>query len=205
MERRTVPTPTLAALALLAGLVLAGGVMAYPRPAAIPYRWELDFQAGDLRLYLDEASGAAYWYFTYTVTNRTSRDQVWAAQFTLFTDAGEIMVSGREVPLHVPRDLLELLDNEYIEHQNVIIGEIYQGPEHAKEGLVAWPAPNTAVNELTLFVRGISGESARTNNPLTGREVVLYKTLQLDYLIPGDALARGSRPIELVRQRWILR
>jgi hypothetical protein len=42
-------------------------------------------------------------------------------------------------------------------------------------------------------------------NPVTGEQTVLRKTLQREYLIPGDPAARGSRPVELVRQQWIFR
>ena len=191
---------------LLAVLVLASGLLAYPKPARVPYRWQLEFESGDLRLYVDDVTGAAYWYFTYQVTNRTGRDQLWAPRFTLFTDAGEIMVSGNGVPVRITRDILDLLGNELLQNQNESIGDLLQGPEHAREGLVIWPARDVSVNELNLFIRGISGETARVNNPLSGEVVVLYKTLHREYLIPGDALSRGSTPIDLVPQEeWILR
>ena len=130
---------------------------------------------------------------------------MWAPRFTLFTDAGEIMISGRDVQSRVTEDLLELLGNELLESQNESIGDLLQGSEHARDGLVVWPARDTSVNEMKMFVRGLSGESARIKNPATAEEVVLYKTLQRDYLVPGDALARGNDPIGLVSERWILR
>ena len=191
--------------ALLAVLVPVSGLLAYPKPARVPYRWELEFQSGDLRLYVDETSGDAYWYFTYQVTNRTGRDQLWAPRCTLFTDAGEIMVSGKGVPVRITRDIRDLLGNDLLENQNEIMDDLLQGPEHARDGVVVWPTREVTVNELTLFVRGVSGETGRVRNPLTGEVVVLYKTIQRDYLIPGDALARGSKPVDLVRQQWILR
>jgi hypothetical protein len=35
--------------------------------------------------------------------------------------------------------------------------------------------------------------------------VLLRKTLQRDYLIPGEALPRGSKPLERRAQRWVMR
>jgi hypothetical protein len=192
-------------LAALAALVLAGAVCAFPEPAFVPYRWELDFQPGYLRLYVDPVDDTAWWYFTYKVVNGTGEDQLWAPSFVLFTDAGEILTSGRDVPSHIEEDIRSLIGNKLMETQNEAIGEIFQGPEHAREGLVVWPARETDVNELSLFIAGISGETARIANPLTGEELILRKTLQRDYLIRGDALSRGSQPIELLRERWILR
>lgn len=207
--RRTSDTRLLArcvALACLAVLTLTAAVWSYPKPASVPYRWELDFEPGELRLWVDTAGGtAAYWYFTYKVTNRTGRDQVWAPSFTVFTDGGEIMQSGRAVSTRVADDIRDLLGNIFLETQNEVIGDIFHGREHAKEGLVIWPAQDTDVNEISLFIAGISGETARVTNPITNEQVLLRKTLQRDYLIRGDALARGSKPAELVRQRWILR
>lgn len=194
------------AIASLTVLTIATSIMAYPTPAAVPYRWELAFEPGPLRLYVDSASNSdVYWYFTYKITNRTGRDQVWAPSLTLFTDLGEIMQSGRGVPANVVDAIDDLLGNELLETQNEIIGDIHHGKEHAKEGIAVWPALGTDINEISLFIAGISGETARITNPLTNEDVLLRKTLQRDYLIRGDALARGSKPIELIRQEWILR
>jgi hypothetical protein len=201
LTRRTVQ----AALAALAVLLAISSALAYPRPAPVAPRWELEFEPGALRLYVDPHEGEAYWYFTYMVTNRTGRDQVWAPTFALFTDAGEILASGRGVPSRVAADIRTLLGNEFLEHQNEIIGEIFHGRDHAKEGLVIWPAQHLEVNEVSLFIAGMSGETASVVNPVTGERVLLRKTLQRDYLIPGDAIARGSKPVELRSQRWVMR
>jgi len=194
-----------AAAAALAVLLAAGAALAYPRPAPVPPRWELEFKPGELRLYVDPNDGATYWYFTYMVTNRTGRDQVWAPVFDLFTDRGEILRSGRDVPSRVAADIKDLLGNEFLEHQNEIIGDIYHGRDHAKEGLVVWLARRLDVNEISLFIAGTSGETAVVVNPLNGERVLLRKTLQRDYLIPGDALPRGSKPVELEAQHWVMR
>jgi hypothetical protein len=138
-------------MAALAVLLAISSVLAYPRPNSVATRWELEFKPGDLRLYMDPGEGEveAYWYFTYMVTNRTGRDQVWAPTFVLFTDEGEILPSGRGVPSRVAADIQELLANKFLEHQNEIIGEIYHGRDHAKEGLVVWPARTLDINEMS--------------------------------------------------------
>jgi hypothetical protein len=195
----------LAAVASLAIMVLACAGWAFPKPAPVPYRWELNFEAGPLRLYVDPVEGKPYWYFTYTVTNRTGKDQLWAPKLILYTDGGEILDSGRDVPMRVTEDLLDLLGNQFLEDQNTVLGEILQGREHAKEGLAVWPANTAKVTELSLFISGISGETARVKNPVTGDEVTLRKTLQRDYIVPGSPLARGSEPLDLVQETWVMR
>ena len=190
---------------ILLTLVTGVSAMAFPKPAGVPYRWELNFEPGDLRLYTDPTSGDSFWYFTYTVTNRTGKDQLWAPKLILYTDGGEILEAGKDVPTRVTQELLTLLGNQFLEDQNSVIGDLLQGKEHAKEGLVIWKASNTQVNEMSLFVRGISGETAQVKNPVSGENVTLYKTLQRDYLIPGDAKARGNDPIGLVEEQWVMR
>jgi hypothetical protein len=180
-------------------------VAGHPKPAAVPYRWELDFTPGDLRLYIHPDDGAAYWYFTYAITNRTGREQTWAPELVLFTDDGHILRSGANVPPEVNASLLALLGNEFLEVQNEILGEIFPGKGHMKEGLVVWRAPAKDMTEMSLFISGLSGETARIRNPVTNDEVILRKTLQRDYLVPGNDAGRGSTPAELVGQRWILR
>ena len=149
--------------------------------------------------------GAAYWYFTYAITNRTGGDQLWVPSFVLYNDVGEILASGSDVPDHVEQSILALLGDELLETQDEIIGDIYQGKEHAKDGLVIWLAESTHVNEMSMFIGGMSGETARVTNPATGQEIILRKTLERDYLVRGNALARGSKPAELVAQQWVLR
>ena len=193
------------AAAAVAVMAVLGSVMAYPKPDPVPPRWELQFLPGELRLYVAPESSEAYWYLTYEIMNRTGRGQVWAPTLILYSDSGEIMASGRDVSTRVTSDLRELLGNELLENQNEIIGEIFHGREHAKEGLVIWPARRLDVNEISMFVAGISGETTTVTNPITGEVVVLRKTLQRDYLVAGDALPRGSRPVDLVRERWVMR
>lgn len=202
---RSVKHVVRAAVIGVAGLSAVVALADYPKPAPVPYRWELEFDSGPLRLYHDSASNKYFWYFTYTVINRTGADQLWAPKFTLFTDTGEIMDSGRGVPTSVVEDLMGLLGNELLEDQNEAIGDLLQGKENAKEGLVVWPADKLDVTEMSMFVAGISGETARVKNPVSGQEIILRKTLQRDYIVRGDAAARGSEPIEMSEERWVLR
>jgi len=185
--------------------VMARSAPAHPTPSTVPFRWELRFEPGPLRLYVDPVDRAAYWYFTYVVTNGTERDQIWAPDLVLFTDAAEIVRAGDQVPSRVEEQLRELLGNELLETQSEIIGTIRQGVEHARDGLAVWPAGELRVTELSLFVGGLSGETARITNPLSGEPVILRKTLERRYRVPGDPLARGSRPLEFVSQRWVMR
>ncbi|MCL4210795.1 MAG: hypothetical protein HRU76_09315 [Phycisphaeraceae bacterium] len=193
-------------VAAMAVLALTAGALAYPKPARVPIRWELTFQPGPLRLYVDRAGGGqAYWYFTYKVTNLTGQDRFWAPRVTLFADTGEITDGGEGVPPSVEMSLIELLGNPFLQRQNQVIGKIFVGHDNAIEGLVVWPAHNLQATELSVFVSGISGETAEVNNPVTGQRIVLQKTLQRNYVVPGDPLSRRSTPVELASEDWVMR
>jgi hypothetical protein len=195
----------LTATGMLFLVAVLSGATSYPTPSAVPVRWELNFTPGELRLFTDAATERNYWYFTYMVENRTGRDQTWAPRFHLMTDAGEIMASGDGVSMDITNAILDMLGNELLMNQFEVIGDLLQGREHAKEGLVVWPARHLNVTEISLFISGISGETARVIDPLTGEEHLLRKTLQRSYLVPGNPTARGSRPLEMTEQRWIFR
>lgn len=164
--------------------------------------WELKFTPGPFRLYVDPMDGRLYWYFTYTVTNLNDRDLVFAPQIELFLDSGEILKSGRGVPTQVVNRLRELLGNPLLEDQNRIIGDLRVGPENARTGLAVWPAEDQDVNEITLFFRGLSSDRRTVAHPSTADKTVdLYRTLRREYLVPGDATARGSTAIPLAKGR----
>lgn len=174
---------------------------ANPAPIAAGDDWELEFTPGPLRIYLDAKDGEAYWYFTYTVANRTTRDRMWAPRMELFTDDGKIMSSGRDVPTRVKLDIKKFLGDPLLEDQNRIIGELLVGRENARNGLAVWPAKNLDTTEITLFVGGLSSDFEMVKNPKTKKDVRLQKTLRREYMVPGNPLQRGSDPLILIPRK----
>jgi hypothetical protein len=160
--------------------------------------WELGFKPGDLRLYLDPVDGRRYWYFTYTVTNLTERDRVFAPSIELFMDNGKILRSGRGVPSRTVEQLQKLLANPLLEDQNRIIGDLRVGKENARTGIAVWPAENHLdVTELTLFFRGLSSDYIDVKHPQTDADIRLYKTLRRVYGTPGDPERFFIKPLIL--------
>ena len=192
----------------LAILVVTSVSWAYPKPRAVPTRWELEFSPGVLRLYTDTASGQSYWYFTYKVINNTGDDQLWFPSFTLYTDRGEILNSGENVPYQVTRKVRNYVGNDFMQIHSDVIGTLRQGRGQAREGLVIWPAGKLDITELSLFIGGISGERATVVNPVSGDRISLQKTMQRNYIVPGNLVPRSDRPIELDPddpEHWVFR
>lgn len=192
---------TVVVLSALVGLLAPTPAPA--APAATPTAsvdWEIDFAPGDLRLYVDAADGRYYWYFTYTVTNLTGRDVVFAPRIELFLDSGEILRSGRGVSSRVVDQIKRLLGNPLLEDQNRIIGDLRVGRENARTGIAIWPAEDQEVTEITLFFQGLSSQRKDVIHPETGELVPLYRTLRREYVVPGVPEARGSTPLALAER-----
>jgi len=201
---------TLSLIIATACLILATSVFAVPSPKAVPARPELSFNPGDLRIFRSNEDGRWYWYFTYGVENNTGIDQIWIPDMVLYTDQGEILKAGQGVSSLVTDEIVEYIGDPLLEPQYAIIGDLKQGRGNAKNGLSVWPARQMEVNELALFVAGMSSETLEVEHPLTKAPVVLKKTLKREYLIPGAANTRGDRPVELhpdspQRELWIFR
>ena len=173
---------------LLAALVLwaGAGEVAQASPQAGPQVWTLDIKPGPLRLYVDPIDEKHYHYFTYQVVNSTKGDRMFAPTVELFTDKGQILPSGSGVSSQVSRRLMGYLNNPLMEDEHQIIGDLKQGKEHAKDGLVIWEAVDLDTNQVTIFVTGLSNGINRVPHPITGEDVLLRKTLRLEYVIPGN-------------------
>lgn len=196
------------ALFAVALLGAASVAWAYPTPGRVPTRWQLKFQSGPLRLFQTtgfDGEPENYWYFTYKVSNFTGRERFWAPRFTLFTDTGGILDAGRGVPPSIEHTLIDLLGKEYLERQNQVIGKIFVGEPNAIDGIVVWPAEDMNVTRFSIFISGVSGETVEIASPATGEAVIMQKTLQRDYTVPGEPRARGDDPVELDRELWVMR
>ena len=175
-------------LFLLCGLSgsFSGTGAAHAGAQAAPRIWTLEFKPGPLRMYVDPIDGKHYHYFTYRVINLTEGDRMFAPTLELFTDKGRLLASGKGVSTQVSKRLMGYLDDPLLENEHQIIGDLKQGKEHAKDGLVAWEAVDLESNQITIFVTGLSNGINRVPHPVTGEDVLLRKTLRLDYSIPGN-------------------
>ena len=181
-----------------------------PEPNPVPTRWEFTFDDGPLRLAWVEVDGRAkpYFYMTYRITNYWGADMLFAPSVDLMTDNGNVVRSGIDVPSAVTDEILRRLDNPLIESQVDIVSTVLEGIEHARDGVVVWPAKDLEADEITVFFAGLSGEyetyivGRETDNP---RRYSLRKTRMLRYSSPGEYAKQGDRPFELIEERWVMR
>ncbi len=197
-------------ITLITLTMLPASAPAAPEPSPVATRWEFSFDNGPLRLvWIDSGSGARpYFYLTYKVTNFWGEDLLFAPDVQLTTDTGVVQDSGTGISSAVTQQVLEMLDNPFMESPINMLSTILQGPEHAREGVVIWEAQDLDVDEVSVYFSGLSGETEPyvvgrdTDDP---RRYTLRKTMMLRYATPGEFANQGSRPFELAEKRWVMR
>lgn len=196
----------------LLGVLALGAGHRPPEPDPLPQRWELDLAVGPLRVITLEVEGEGlkpFFYMTYRVTNNSGEDLQFAPIFEIGNENGDVVRAGNDVPRSVRQALLKLLDSALLEDQIQIIGTILQGRENAKDGLVIWRAPSLTTDELAVYAAGFSGETQQVEfqNADTGETetMTFRKTYMVRYATPGTLVGQGSKPLEVVGERWIMR
>jgi hypothetical protein len=185
-------------------------INAAPEPAPVATQWEFTFEPGPLRLAWVEDQGETkpYFYLTYQVTNYWGGIKLFAPDVSLMSDNANVRKSGRGVTSAVTQEIIRRLKNPLIESQTDIVSDVLQGVEHARDGVVIWPAEDLQADEITVFFAGLSGEF---QSYVTGRDTddpqryTLRKTMMLRYATPGQISGQGDRPFELLEERWVMR
>ncbi|MEM9560273.1 MAG: hypothetical protein AAF995_08195 [Planctomycetota bacterium] len=199
------------ALVSLVLLVVAAPVLAAPEPDPVPTRWEFEFEADPLRIAivdLPEVGPTPYFYLTYRVTNFWGGDLLFAPDAKLKTDEGELLVAGRNVPAAAVANVMARLNNPLLRDQFEIVGVVPEGPENARDGVAIWPATDLDVDEIRVFVAGLSGESRAyvvDRDGIDPQRFTLRKTRMLRFETPGIIGYRDNQRLEPAEARWIMR
>ena len=186
----------------------AGSIGMAPEPDPVPRRWELQIDPSALHVTsvnVPNVGAKSYIYMTYKAVNNSGQDVLFAPAFELSLGDGTVARSGRDVPQAVTAELVKRTQNSFIQDQIAIIGDILQGEEHAKEGIVIWPLTNFEPSEVTIYAAGFSGESKSVSSPDGKEKFVLRKTLRLDYSPRGDLTSSSSQAMEVQNRQWIMR
>lgn len=201
----------LLAVVAMVGAVLPMGGLA-PEPDAVSKKWELSAKFGALRVATVEIDGSprSFLYLTYTVTNNTTSDILFAPSFELANDDGDLIKSGSGVPGMATKAILARLNQPLLQDQISIVGNLLRGEENSKDGLLVWPLTDLSVNEINIYGAGFSGETKAISVPdrKTGKEttVNLRKTVSLRYKLSGEMSHIGAGDeLPLVEKRWIMR
>lgn len=194
-----------AAAALTLALTLP--LWAFPEPALAPRSWQLDFQHQAPRMiWVTSARGERwYMYMTYQVTNRTGQERLFVPEFTMATNQGDILPAGKGVAATVFASVKTRESNDLLVSPSQIVGQLLQGENNARESVAIWPVPKNDVDEISIFITGLTGETQVIAHPATGEDVVMAKSLMLDYDLPGSSNNFEGQPVQPRGKRWIMR
>lgn len=182
----------------------------YPEPSIVPKSWDLDFKvtkSDTIRMRLPgQDEKKLFYYITYTVTNKTGKDQMFIPVASMFTNRGHLLTSGRGVHPAVFKEIKKRLDNPLLMSPTQVVGKILQGRDHAKDGVFIWPVPEDKdIDLLRVFISGLSGESYKAKDPVTDQEYTLWKTIMLEYRTPGDQKSTPLKTFVKQAEHWIMR
>jgi hypothetical protein len=221
--------PAGADIASLLGKELAGQIqdkpVSYPKPLTVSPQWQFEIELGDFRPIAvrlpDKKEDQIFWYLRYTVTNRSGDDRVFVPEVILYTDTGEIVRAGKQTPMAVFNKIKALYNDPLMKIPTAMTGKLLQGEDNAKSSVAIWPDFDPNAGKVSIFVGGLSGETVSVNLPapitvsepdwrgqehvVTKDKLLLVKTLELQYAIPGEKAARRYLTPKLIKQLWVMR
>ena len=196
---------TWCAAALLCSAVL---VNAFPKPSLVPKAWQLDFGPGKPQpISIRDINGQIqwYWYLTYKVQNNTRQERLFIPEIAVATDEGDLVSTGKNVPAEVFEAIQRAEGNPLLLSPIQIVGKLLLGADFAKEGVAIWPAFDHSVDQMDVFVAGLSGETEAIEHPLTKERVVMRKMLMLTFATPGSHTHPERQAVLPSGEEWIMR
>jgi len=208
MKRPVVAVLSLAAVLVSLVICHQSNAQAYPEPALVTREWKLDFSYETPRpIAVQDVDGSTqwYWYMIYTVTNNSGRDRLLIPEIVVATDTGRVITTGRNVPPSVFNAVKERHRNPLLESPAQVVGNILQGRDFAKTSVAIWPDYGDDVDRFSIFVAGLSGETASIAHPLTGDPILMRRTIMLEFSSPGNPATPQDQPIIFENRRDVMR
>jgi hypothetical protein len=223
--KRLLPYVALAA-SVFCFFLLTDRARAYPKPSVNRIAWELDFQHGAPTRITVKAPGAdapkAYWYMAFTVTNLTQEEQLFLPVIELLDEKGNVTRSDNNIPKEVFEAIKQREGKKLMEPLAKVEGRLLVGADQAKDSVAIWPEPVERMGTFSIFVNGLSGEAVwyKDGKETPAREmkwytkdapkseeagIILRKTLEIDYQVPGDEFYQGRDRVIQKDERWVMR
>jgi hypothetical protein len=175
-------------------------------PSRIPVSWELTIKHGTLERVTVPLAGKdqTFWFMRYSVINNSGRDILFTPSFEILAETGTAVTALKAVPAPVFDKIKSLYNNPYLLSPTNIDGKLLQGDDNAKDGVAIFPTLDSEARNFQLFFMGLSGETSEVLNPLTKKPVILQKTLELDFNLPGQAIGIDPQP-KLLATKWVMK
>ena len=131
--------------------------------------------------------------------------------FLVTTEAGDLINAGRDIGDEAFAVIKDKLNDKHLEDPVRIVGEnpagrgLHQARHRGLAGI------DHDVVKLSIFISGLSGETATIEHPTEKNDkgepkpVVLVKALQLDYELPGTPKSPQNQVVVPAGKAWIMR
>jgi hypothetical protein len=154
-----------------------------------------------------------FWYIIITLTNKTGDDVDFYPKCDLMTDTFQIVPEGEGVIPAVFEQIKQRHKSRYpfLESLDQTDNKLLEGEDNTKDIAVIWPDFDKNAKNITLFITGLSNETAVVNHPVAKDEngqplkVFLRKTLELKYAVKNDPVSRDGVSFSFEGKRWIMR
>lgn len=205
----------------LIGLILLVFVecFAAPQPAVVPGPniWTLDVLFGEpqqITINLPNTDKPQrFWYIIITLTNNTGKTADFYPACELMTDTFKIIPAYKDTTGLVFKKIKERHAARYplLESLEYADNRILEGSDNARDMVIIWPDFDARARQVSLFIEGLSNETASVLHPTQTDEngnpirIFLRKSLELQYTIPGDAAMRGQSRMIFLTKNWVMR
>jgi hypothetical protein len=194
--------------------------MAAPKPAVVQRgeQWTVDVHYSqplqiDVRL-AGQQQPQRFWYTILTLTNNTIQEEISLyLECQLVTDTFKILPAGKGVRKEVFDQIKTKHQGQYPFLESMDFGDnrLRKGADNTRDIVIIWPEFDPAAKKVSLFIAGLSNETAAMEHPVQkdadGKptKVYLQKTLQLIYANTTDPALRSLAALNPVKQDWVMR
>jgi hypothetical protein len=201
-------------------MVIISYSSAAPEPAVVQrgQQWTVDVRYSqplqiNVRL-AGQRQPQRFWYTILTLTNNTSQDEVSLyLDCQLVTDTFKTLPAGKDVRKEVFEQIKMKHQGQYpfLESMDFEDTRLRKGQDNTRDIVIIWPEFDTAAKKVSLFIAGLSNETAALEHPVQkdaeGKPTMVYlqKTLQLIYANATDPALRSQAALSPLRQKWVMR
>ena len=201
-------------------LTISAVAAGYPEPKVVQKvsQWTLDIDYSapqQITLKLpNQTKPQRFWYIILSVTNETSLEEVeFYPLCRLITDTFKIIPADKQVPITVFETVKKKHQGSYpfLESLDFKDHRVSRGEDNARDFAIIWPDFDPKARQISLFVGGLSNETAVVEHPElkdedgSPKKIFLQKTLQLKYAVAGDEKLRDTVTLKEPKQTWVMR
>lgn len=197
----------------------ATAVLSAPKPAIVPKanQWTLNViytQPQQITVRVpDQPKKQRFWYIIITVTNNSNIDVPFYPSCELMTDTFQTIPAYKDTRNIVFDKIKHRHKKQYpfLESLELAENKILQGQDNTKDFAIIWPDFDPKAKEITLFLAGLSNETAVIEHPTkkdpngNPEKIYLRKTLALRYAIGGDPNLRNNAALRYKGKEWVMR